>query len=52
MPVVGVAALWLLDRPGFDLVISSPLGWAALAVSGLLAAVGHALIARIAAAAP
>ena len=48
MPVFGVAALWLLDRPGFMLVVGSPLGWAALALSVVLAALGHALIARIA----
>ena len=48
MPVFGVAALWLLDRPGFMLVVGSPLGWAALALSVVLAALGHVLIARIA----
>jgi len=48
MPVFGVAALWLLDRPGFMLVVGSPLGWAALALSVALAALGHVLIARIA----
>ena len=48
MPVFGVAALWLLDRPGFMLVVGSPLGWAALVLSVVLAALGHVLIARIA----
>ena len=48
MPVFGVAALWLLDRSGFMLVVGSPLGWAALALSVALAALGHVLIARIA----
>lgn len=48
MPVFGVAALWVLDRPGFMLVVGSPLGWAALALSVVLAALGHVLIARIA----
>jgi tight adherence protein B len=48
MPVFGVAALWLLDRPGFMLVAGSPLGWAALVLSVVLAALGHVLIARIA----
>jgi tight adherence protein B len=48
MPVFGVAALWLLDRPGFMLVVGSPLGWAALALSVAFAALGHVLIARIA----
>ena len=52
MPVFGVAALWLLDRPGFMLVVGSPLGWAALALSVVLAALGHVLIARIAAVDP
>ncbi|MGH3075134.1 MAG: hypothetical protein ACRDQC_09415 [Gaiellales bacterium] len=48
MPAFGVAALWLLDRPGFMLVVASPLGWAALILSIVLAALGHVLIARIA----
>lgn len=48
MPAFGVAALWLLDRPGFVLVVASPLGWAALILSIVLAALGHLLIARIA----
>ena len=52
MPVFGVAALWLLDRPGFMLVVGSLLGWAALVLSVVLAALGHALIARIAAVDP
>ncbi len=48
MPAFGVAALWLLDRQGFMLVVGSPLGWAALGLSVVLAALGHLLIARIA----
>jgi tight adherence protein B len=48
MPAFGVAALWLLDRAGFMLVVGSPLGWAALVLSVVLAALGHVLIARIA----
>ena len=52
MPAFGVAALWLLDRPGFMLVVGSPLGWAALVLSVVLAALGHVLIARIAAVDP
>ena len=52
MPAFGLAALWLLDRPGLGLVVGSPLGWAALLVSALLAGVGHVLIARIAAVDP
>jgi tight adherence protein B len=52
MPVFGIGSLWLLDRPGFGLVMRSPIGWAALVVSALLAAVGHVLIRRIAAVDP
>jgi tight adherence protein B len=48
MPAFGIGALWLLDRPGFRLVLGSPLGWAALLGSVLLAAAGHVLIRRIA----
>ena len=49
MPAFGVGALWLLDRPGFGLVLGSPLGWGALLGSAVLAAAGHLLIRRIAA---
>ena len=49
MPAFGIGALWLLDRPGFNLVVGSIVGWAAIAGSVLLAAVGHVLIRRIAA---
>ena len=49
MPAFGIGALWLLDRPGFRLVVTSPVGWAAIVVSVLLAAAGHVLIRRIAA---
>ena len=52
MPAFGIAALWLLDRTGFGLVVGSPLGWAALLLSALLAVLGHVLIARIAAVEP
>ncbi len=48
MPALGVAALYLVDRSGFDLLVGSPIGWVALAGSAGLAAVGHALITRIA----
>lgn len=47
MPALGVAALFVADRPGFDLLVRSPLGWLALAASAGLAAVGHALISRL-----
>ena len=33
MPALGVAALYVADRPGFDLLVRSPLGWLALAAS-------------------
>jgi tight adherence protein B len=52
MPGFGIGALWVLDRPGFGLVLGSPLGWAAIAGSVGLAAAGHALISRIAAVEP
>jgi tight adherence protein B len=52
MPVFGIGALWLLDRPGFGLVVGSPAGWAAIAASAVLAAAGHVLIRRIAAVEP
>ena len=47
MPALGVAALYVADRPGFDLLVRSPLGWLALAASAGLAAVGHELISRL-----
>jgi tight adherence protein B len=47
MPALGVAALYVADRPGFGLLVRSPLGWLALAASAGLAAVGHALISRL-----
>jgi len=47
MPALGVAALYLADRPGFDLLVRSPIGWAALAMSAGLAALGHVLIRRL-----
>lgn len=48
MPTLGVVALYLADRPGFDLLVRSPLGWVALAMSAGLAALGHVLIRRLA----
>lgn len=47
MPALGIAALYLADRPGFDLLVRSPIGWAALAMSAGLAALGHVLIRRL-----
>jgi tight adherence protein B len=47
MPALGVAALYLVDRSGFDLLVRSPIGWVALAGSAGLAAAGHTLITRL-----
>jgi tight adherence protein B len=47
MPGLGVAALYLADRPGFELLVRAPLGWLALAASAGLGAVGHVLIRRL-----
>jgi tight adherence protein B len=52
MPLAGMAALWLLDRPALHALLWSPLGWAAMAVSAMLVAAGHVLIAHIAAVDP
>ena len=52
MPAMGVAALFLADRPGFDALVASPLGWLSLAVSAGMAAAGHVLIARLSAVDP
>jgi tight adherence protein B len=47
MPLLGVVSLYVADRPGFDLLVRSPLGWAALAISAAMAAAGHTLIRRL-----
>ena len=52
MPLVAMAALWLLDRPALTALLASPLGWAALACSAVLVLAGHLLIGRIAAVDP
>ncbi len=52
MPLGGLAALWLADRPALWGLLSSPLGWFALVVSGGLVLLGLALIGRIAAVDP
>jgi len=49
MPAFGLAALWVVDRPGLHLLAATWAGRAALVLSALLAAAGHALIGRIAA---
>jgi len=48
MPALGVVSLSVADRPGFDLLVRSPVGWGALATSAGLAALGHVLIRRLA----
>jgi tight adherence protein B len=52
MPAFGIVALWLLDRPGFGLVLGSAVGWTAIVASAVLAGLGHVLIRRIAAVEP
>jgi tight adherence protein B len=52
MPLLGVASLFVADRPGFDLLVRSPIGWAALVVSAAMTAAGHALIRRLSEADP
>jgi tight adherence protein B len=52
MPALGVAALYVADRSGFDLLVRSPLGWLALLLSAGMAALGHVLIMRISAVDP
>jgi tight adherence protein B len=47
MPALGLVSLYVADRPGLDLLVRSPLGWLALAVSAGLAALGHMLIVRM-----
>jgi tight adherence protein B len=47
MPALGLISLYVADRPGLDLLVRSPLGWLALAVSAGLAALGHMLIVRM-----
>lgn len=49
MPAFGLAALWLVDRPGLALLATTWAGRAALILALLLAGVGHLLIRRIAA---
>ncbi len=52
MPLLGLAALWLVDRPALVMLVRSPLGWAALAVSAGLVGFGHVVIGRMAAVDP
>jgi tight adherence protein B len=48
LPVAALGMLWLADPVAMGLLLSSPLGWAAVALSAALSALGHVLIARIA----
>jgi tight adherence protein B len=48
LPVVGLGALYLVDRPAVSGLIRSPFGWAALAASAGLTALAHVVIRRIA----
>ena len=49
MPAFGLAALWLVDRPGLSLLLTTWAGRAALVMAAVLAGLGHLLIGRIAA---
>jgi tight adherence protein B len=48
MPVLGVLALWVVDRPAAELLVGSWAGWLAMAMSAGLTAAGQVLIGRIA----
>jgi tight adherence protein B len=48
MPPAALVCLWLIDRGAVRLLVVSPLGWCALAVSAALTAAGFVLISRIA----
>ncbi len=52
MPVLGLAALWLLDGAAVAALLSSPIGWAALGLSAGMAATGNVMIRRLAAVEP
>jgi tight adherence protein B len=49
MPAFGLGALWLFDRGTLLALVSSPLGWGAIVLSGCLSATGLLLISRLAA---
>lgn len=49
MPAAALGALWLIDRPAALLLVRSPLGWCAIAASGLLTLCGFLVIRRLAA---
>ena len=48
MPVLGVMALWVVDRPAAQLLVGSWAGWLAMAMSAGLTAAGQVMIGRIA----
>jgi tight adherence protein B len=48
LPALGLLALRAADPAAFALLLSSPLGWAALTASAALALAGHLLIRRLA----
>jgi tight adherence protein B len=52
MPMVAVAGLGVIDSGAFAALVSSAIGLAALAGSGVLTAIGLAMVGRIAAVAP
>jgi tight adherence protein B len=52
MPVLGLAALWLLDHGAVTALLQSPIGWAALLLSAAVAALGNLMIRRLAAVEP
>ena len=52
MPALGLVALWVVDRTAVTELLSSPFGWAALALSGGMAAMGNLMIRRLAAVEP
>ncbi|HEU0193703.1 MAG TPA: type II secretion system F family protein [Gaiellales bacterium] len=48
MPVGGLAALWLIDRPALATLAESVFGWCALGLSAAMTAAGLVLIQRLA----
>jgi tight adherence protein B len=48
MPVAALLLLWLIDRDAVWLLLSSPIGWGALVMSGALTLAGFLLIRRLA----
>jgi tight adherence protein B len=48
MPPAALVCLWMIDRGAVRLLLVSPLGWCALALSGALTGAGFVLIHRLA----